>query len=57
MQRDKVFWLFMPDNVNLEISNSDNGRLNYPHAGLIENEKNAIVSLFKSKKIELKKKK
>ena len=47
----------MPDNVNLEISNSDNGRLNYPHAGLIENEKNAIVSLFKSKKIELKKKK
>ena len=42
-QRDEMFFLSMHDNVNWVASGSNNGKLNYRNADLIEKEKNAIA--------------
>ena len=56
-QRDKVLRLSTQDNANQEASDSNNGKLDYHYADLIEKEKLLLQNLFKNTKIEPEEKK
>ena len=45
-QRYEMFWLSMSDNANWDASDSDNGKLNYHYADLIEKENTTVTRPF-----------
>ena len=56
-QRDEMFRLSTQHNANQEASDSNNGKLNYHYADLIEKEKLLLRNLFKNTEIEAGRKK